>query len=220
MTLRLGDVAPDFTCETTAGVINFHRWLAGQWCVFFSHPKDFTPVCTTELAEMARLKPEFDKRNCKIIGLGVDSIGQHLEWSKDIEEVGGVAPNYPVISDTSLEVSKLYGMLPQLAGGPAGLRTAADNATVRTVFIVGPDKTIRLMMAYPMTCGRNFAEILRALDSLRLGETHAIGTPANWQEGDEVIIAPSVSDEAARALYPGGWRAPKPYLRYVSKPAA
>lgn len=218
MSLKIGDTAPNFTAHTTKGNINFHDWIGDRWCMLFSHPKDFTPVCTTELGEMARLKPEFTKRNCAIIGLGVDPVGQHVKWAKDIEEITGYAPNYPLVGDNDLEVSKLYGMLPAEAGQNATMRSASDNATVRSVFVIAPDKTIRLIIAYPMTCGRNFEEILRALDGLQLGETHRLATPVNWRPGDDVIIPPSISDDEAKAAYPNGWRAPKPYIRYVEQP--
>ncbi|MGI9424748.1 MAG: peroxiredoxin [Hyphomicrobiaceae bacterium] len=219
MTIRIGDRAPDFTAETTMGPIDFYDWVGDSWCILFSHPKDFTPVCTTELGVMAALKPEFDRRDCKIIGLGVDPVERHVDWSKDIEDVTGFAPNYPLIGDGDLAVSKLYGMLPAKLDGSAGNRTAADNATVRSTFIVGPDKQIRLILAYPMTCGRNFAEVLRALDALQMGEMHRLATPANWQPGDDVVIATTVSDDEARKLFPDGWRSPKPYIRYVPQPA-
>jgi len=219
MTLRIGDRAPDFTAETTMGPIDFYDWVGDSWCILFSHPKDFTLVCTTELGVMAALKPEFDRRDCKIIGLGVDPVERHVDWSKDIEDVTGFAPNYPLIGDGDLAVSKLYGMLPAKLDGSAGNRTAADNATVRSTFIVGPDKQIRLILAYPMTCGRNFAEVLRALDALQMGEMHRLATPANWQPGEDVVIATTVSDDEARKLFPDGWRSPKPYIRYVPQPA-
>lgn len=219
MSLKIGDIAPNFTAKTTKGNIDFHDWIGDRWCMLFSHPKDFTPVCTTELGEMARLKPEFVKRNCAIIGLGVDPVGQHVKWAKDIEEITGYAPNYPLVGDNDLEISKLYGMLPAEAGERADMRSAADNATVRSVFVIAPDKTIRLIIAYPMTCGRNFEEILRALDGLQLGETHRLATPVNWKPGDDVIIPPSISDDEAKEAYPNGWRAPKPYIRYVEQPS-
>src|SRR6266540_251276 len=209
--LRLGAIAPDFTAETTEGTIHFHQWIGDKWAVLFSHPKDFTPVCTTELGYMARLKPEFDKRNVKIIGLSVDSVDDHKKWSRDIEETQGTAPNYPMIGDPELKVAKLYNMLP--AEAVPGKRTPADNATVRTVFLVGPDKKIKLMLFYPMTTGRNFDEVLRALDSVQLTAKHKVATPANWRQGQDVIIAGSVNDEDAKKLFPKGWKAPKPYLR-------
>jgi len=218
MSLQIGQTAPDFTVETTDGEITFHDWIGDSWAVLFSHPKDFTPVCTTELGYMARLKPEFDKRNTKIIGLSVDPVDRHASWAKDIEETQGHAPNYPMIGDTDLVVSKLYNMLPATAGDSAEGRTAVDNATVRTVYIVGPDKKIKLMISYPMSTGRNFDEILRVLDSLQLTAKHQVATPVNWQNGDDVIIVPAVSDEAAKEKYPGGWKAPKPYLRIVPQP--
>ena len=218
MTLKIGDTAPDFSAETTEGTINFHDWIGDSWCVLFSHPKDFTPVCTTELGYMARIKPEFEKRNVKIIGLSVDPVSNHAEWSKDIEETQGHAPNYPMIGDTDLNVSKLYGMLPADTDGTSEGRTAATNATVRNVFVVGPDKAIKLILVYPMTTGRNFDEVLRVIDSLQLTAKHQVGTPVNWQNGDDVIIVPSVSDEDAKAKYPDGWKTLKPYLRMVPQP--
>lgn len=218
MSLRIGDEAPDFVAKTTEGELSFHDWIGESWAVLFSHPKDFTPVCTTELGYMAKLKPEFDQRNTKVIGLSVDPVENHANWSKDIEETQGVAPNYPMIGDTELEVSKLYNMLPATAGASSEGRTAMDNAAVRTVYVVGPDKKIKLMIAYPMSTGRNFDEILRVLDSLQLTAKHQVATPVNWQEGDDVIIVPAVSDEAAREKYPDGWKAPKPYLRIVPQP--
>ena len=192
--------------------------MGDSWCVIFSHPKDFTPVCTTELGYMAKLKPEFDKRNCKILGLSVDSVDDHVRWSKDIADTMGQAPNYPMIGDSDLAIAKLYGMLPATEGGTAAGRTPADNATVRNVYIIGPDKKVKLVISYPMSTGRNFAEILRALDSVQLTAKHQVATPVNWQQGEDVIIVPSVSDEAAKAKYPGGWKAPKPYLRFVPQP--
>jgi alkyl hydroperoxide reductase subunit AhpC len=218
MPLRINDVAPDFTAETTQGTIRFHEWIGDGWCVFFSHPKDFTPVCTTELGSAAKLKPEFDRRNVKLIGISVDPVEDHLRWSKDIEETQGVAPNYPMIGDPKLEISKLYEMLPAAAGDSSVGRTPADNQTVRNVYVIGPDKKIKLIMVYPMTSGRNFAELLRVIDSLQLTAKHSVATPANWQPGEDVIIAGSVSDEAAKAKFPGGWKAPKPYLRIVPQP--
>ena len=220
MTLQIGDLAPDFEAETTEGRIRFHEWLGGSWGVLFSHPKDFTPVCTTELGYMARLKPEFDKRGTKIIGLSVDPVGNHQKWADDIRDTQGHAPNYPMIGDPELKVAKLYGMLPADAGETSEGRTAANNATVRTVFVVGPDKKIKLMLIYPMTTGRNFDEVLRVLDSLQLTAKHKVATPVNWSPGDDVIIAGSVSDDEAKKIYPLGWRAPRPYLRIVPQPAA
>lgn len=218
MSLRIGDEAPDFVAKTTEGELSFHDWIGESWAVLFSHPKDFTPVCTTELGYMAKLKPEFEQRNTKVIGLSVDPVENHASWSKDIEETQGIAPNYPMIGDTELEVSKLYNMLPATAGASSEGRTAMDNAAVRTVYVVGPDKKIKLMIAYPMSTGRNFDEILRVLDSLQLTAKHQVATPVNWQEGDDVIIVPAVSDEAAKEKYPNGWKAPKPYLRIVPQP--
>ena len=218
MTLKLGNSAPDFEADTTDGKIRFHEWIGNSWCVLFSHPKDFTPVCTTELGSMAKLKTEFDRRNCKIIGLSVDPVGNHKRWAKDIEETQGYAPNFPMIGDTDLSISKLYDMLPADAGGTSEGRTPADNQTVRNVFVIGPDKKIKLIIAYPMTTGRNFDEVLRVIDSLQLTAKHRVATPANWRQGDEVIIAGSVSDEEARTLYPRGWKAPRPYLRIVAQP--
>ncbi len=216
MTLAIGETAPDFEAETTEGKIRFHEWIGDKWAVLFSHPKDFTPVCTTELGYMARIKPEFDKRNTKIIGLSVDPVDDHQRWAKDIEETQGTAPNYPLIGDADLSISKLYGMLP--AEAAPGKRSAADNQTVRTVFVVGPDKKIKLILYYPMTTGRNFDEVLRVLDSIQLTARHKVATPANWKQGEDVIIAGSVNDEDAKKQYPGGWKAPKPYLRYVPQP--
>jgi alkyl hydroperoxide reductase subunit AhpC len=216
MTLRINDMAPDFEAETTAGRLKFHDWLGGAWGVLFSHPKDFTPVCTTELGYMARIKEEFDKRGVKVIGLSADPVEDHRRWAKDIEETQGRAPNYPMIGDADLHVSKLYEMLP--AEAVPGKRTAADNQTVRTVFVIGPDKKIKLMLFYPMTTGRNFDELLRVIDSLQLTAKHRVATPVNWQRGEDVIIAGSVSDEDARKQYPAGWDAPKPYLRIVPQP--
>ena len=218
MALRLGDMAPDFEAETTEGRIRFHEWLGGSWCVLFSHPKDFTPVCTTELGYMARLKPEFDKRNTKIIGLSVDPVANHSRWARDIEETQGLAPNYPMIGDPTLAISKAWGMLPADLEGSCEGRTAADNQTVRNVFVVGPDKKIKLMIVYPMTTGRNFDEVLRVLDSLQLTTTHKVSTPVNWEPGEDVIIAGSVSDDEAKKIYPNGWKAPRPYLRIVAQP--
>ena len=218
MTLRINSEAPDFTAETTHGVINFHEWIGNSWAILFSHPKDFTPVCTTELGYMARLKPEFDKRNCKIIGLSVDPVGNHSRWAKDIEETQGHAVTYPMIGDPQLKVAKLYDMLPAEAGDASEGRTAADNATVRAVFVIGADKKIKAMLTYPMSSGRNFDEVLRLLDSCELTTKHPVATPVNWKQGEDVIIVPSVSDEQAREKYPGGWKAPKPYLRIVPQP--
>jgi alkyl hydroperoxide reductase subunit AhpC len=218
MTLRIGDTAPDFEAETTQGNIRFHDWIGNSWCVLFSHPKDFTPVCTTELGYMARIKPEFDKRNVKVIGLSVDPVDNHARWSKDIEETQGYAPNYPMIGDSELKIATLYEMLPAGTGGTSEGRTPADNQTVRNVFVIGPDKKIKLLMTYPMTTGRNFDEVLRVIDSMQLTAQHRVATPVNWQQGEEVIIAGSVSDEEAKKIYPEGWRAPKPYLRIVRQP--
>ena len=218
MTLRLGDDAPDFTAESTAGTIRFHDYIDGCWAVLFSHPKDFTPVCTTELGYMAGLMPEFEKRNCKIIGLSVDPVDDHHVWAKDIEETQGHAVNYPMIGDPGLEVAKLYDMLPEGAGDSAGGRTAVDNATVRSVFVIDPDKKIKAMLTYPMSTGRNFDEVLRVLDSCQLTARHQVATPVNWRQGDDVIIVPAVSDEEAKQRYPDGWQAPKPYLRIVPQP--
>lgn len=218
MALQLGDTAPDFTANTTEGSIKFHDWIGDGWAVFFSHPKDFTPVCTTELGAVAKLKPEFEKRNCKIIGLSVDSVEDHKRWTKDIEETQGTAPNYPLIGDTDLKVAKLYGMLHLNASGEAKGRTAADNATVRSLFIIGPDKKIKLMITYPMSTGRDFNEVLRVLDSCQLTAKHKVATPANWRSGDDVIIVPAVSNDEAKAMFPGGWKTLKPYLRLVRQP--
>ena len=220
MSLRIGDLAPDFEAETTQGHIRFHAWLGDSWGILFSHPKDFTPICTTELGYMAKLKPEFDKRNVKIIGLSVDPVERHQSWAKDIEETQGYAPNYPMIGDPNLSISRLYDMLPAAAGGTAEARTAADNQTVRNVYVIGPDKKIKLMIAYPMTTGRNFDEILRVIDSLQLTSRYRVATPVNWKPGEDVIIAGSVSDEEAKKTYPQGWKAPKPYIRIVHQPAA
>jgi alkyl hydroperoxide reductase subunit AhpC len=218
MSIRLGEVAPDFTAQTTEGPIHFHDWIGDSWAVLFSHPKNFTPVCTTELGYMAKIKPEFDRRNVKIIGLSVDPVDRHEAWAKDIEETQGTAPNYPLIGDSDFTVSKLYGMLPAEADGDPLARTAADNQTVRTVFVIGPDKKVKLVLMYPMTTGRNFDEVLRVIDSLQLTAKHKVATPANWQQGDDVIIAGSVSDDEARQTYPEGWNAPRPYLRIVRQP--
>ena len=219
MTLRIGDVAPDFEAETTQGPIRFHDWIGDSWAVLFSHPKDFTPVCTTELGYMAKVKPEFDKRHTKIIGLSVDPVDNHQRWSNDIRETQGHAPNYPMIGDTNLKVAKLYGMLPADLEDTCEGRTAADNQTVRTVFVIGPDKKIKLMIVYPMTTGRNFDEVLRVIDSMQLTARHKVATPVNWKYGDDVIIAGSVSDEEARKTYPQGWKSSKPYLRVVPQPS-
>ena len=218
MSLRINDVAPNFTARTTQGEIDFHRWIGDGWAILFSHPKDFTPVCTTELGYMARIEPEFRKRNAKIIGLSVDPVDNHARWAKDIEETQGTAPNYPMIGDTDLAVSKLYNMLPAEEAGTSEGRTAATNATVRSVFIVGPDKKIKLMLTYPMTTGRNFDEVLRVLDSMQLTAQHKVATPVNWKPGEDVIIAGSVNDDDAKKLFPQGWKAPKPYLRIVKQP--
>jgi thioredoxin-dependent peroxiredoxin len=218
MTLRLGDTAPDFEADTTEGKIRFHDWLGSSWGVLFSHPKDYTPVCTTELGYMARIKPEFEKRGAKIIGLSVDPVSSHAGWAKDIQETQGAAVNYPMIGDPDLKVSKLYGMLPAEASGDPSKRTPADNQTVRNVFVIGPDKKIKLILVYPMTTGRNFDEVLRVMDSLLLTAKHRVATPANWKVGEDVIIAGSVSDDEAKKIYPSGWKAPKPYLRIVPQP--
>jgi alkyl hydroperoxide reductase subunit AhpC len=218
MTLALGDTAPDFEADTTEGRIHFYDWIGDSWAVLFSHPKDFTPVCTTELGYMASIKPEFDRRNVKIIGLSVDPTDKHAQWARDIEETQGTAPNYPVIGDSDFAVSKLYGMLPASTEGDAGARTPADNQTVRNVFVIGPDKKIKLILIYPMTTGRNFDEVLRVIDSLQLTANHKVATPANWKPGDDVIIAGSVSDEQAKETYPEGWKAPRPWLRIVPQP--
>jgi alkyl hydroperoxide reductase subunit AhpC len=220
MSLRIGDTAPDFTAETTQGKISFHEWLGNSWGVLFSHPKDFTPVCTTELGYMARLKPEFDKRGVKIIGLSVDPVDRHRDWAKDIEDTQGMAPNYPMIGDPTLAVSKLYDMLPAAAGESCEGRTPADNQTVRTVYVIGPDRKIKLTISYPMTTGRNFDEVLRVIDSLQLTAKHRVATPVNWRHGEDVIIAGSVSNEEAKTIYPQGWKAPRPYLRIVPQPGA
>lgn len=217
--LPIGSDAPDFEAMTTDGPIRFHEWLGQGWGVLFSHPKDFTPVCTTELGTMARLKPEFDRRNVRIIGLSVDPVDSHHKWSQDIADTMGTAPNYPMIADVDLKVSKLYGMLPAEAGDSCDGRTAMDNQTVRNVYIIGPDKKIKLLLSYPMTAGRNFDEILRVIDSIQLTAAHKVATPANWKPGDEVIIVPAVSDEEAKAKFPEGWRMEKPYLRYVKLPS-
>jgi len=218
MPLRLGATAPDFSADTTQGQIKFHDWIGDKWAMLFSHPKDFTPVCTTELGYVAKLKSEFDKRNVKVIGLSVDSVDDHKRWSKDIEETQGAAPNYPMIGDPELKVAKLYDMLPEDTSGGAAGRSAADNATVRNVYIIGPDKKIKLMITYPMTTGRNFDEILRVIDSIQLTAAHKVATPANWNDGQDCIIVPAVSDEEAKQKYPQGWKTLKPYLRLVKQP--
>ena len=219
MSVELGDEVPDFTAESTQGTIHFHDWIGDGWAVLFSHPKDFTPVCTTELGSVAGLQPEFEKRNCKIVGLSVDSVSDHTEWSKDIEETTGNAVGFPLIGDTDLAVAKLFGMLQASATGSAGERTAADNATVRKLFVIGPDKKVKLTLTYPMTTGRNFLEVLRVLDSIQLTASHKVATPADWKQGEDVIIVPSVSNEEAEEKYPQGWSSPKPYLRIVSQPS-
>jgi len=218
MSLRIGDIAPDFEAQTTEGKIRFHDWLGSSWGVLFSHPKDFTPVCTTELGYMAKLKPEFDKRDVKIIGLSVDPVDDHARWANDIKETQGHAPNYPMIGDADFKVSKLYGMLPAEVSGDPAKRTPADNQTVRNVFVVGPDKKIKLILVYPMTTGRNFDEVLRVIDSLQLTAKHKVATPVNWKQGEDVIIAGSVSEEEAKKAYPQGWKSPRPYLRIVPQP--
>jgi thioredoxin-dependent peroxiredoxin len=219
MALQIGDTAPDFQAETTEGPISFHDWIGDSWAVLFSHPKDFTPVCTTELGYMAKIKPEFDKRNVKVIGLSVDPVDSHSDWAQDIEETQGHAPNYPIIGDADFNVSKLYGMLPRDVSGDPGERTPADNQTVRNVFVVGPDKKVKLILVYPMTTGRNFDEVLRVIDSLQLTAAHKVATPVNWRQGEDVIIAGSVSDEQAKETYPDGWDSPKPYIRIVPQPS-
>jgi alkyl hydroperoxide reductase subunit AhpC len=218
MALAINDTAPDFEAETTEGRIRFHDWIGDKWAVLFSHPKDFTPVCTTELGYMAKIKPEFDKRGVKIIGLSVDPVEKHSGWAADIKETQGFAPNFPMIGDHDFHVSKLYGMLPAAVSGDPAQRTAADNQTVRNVFVIGPDKKIKLVLVYPMTTGRNFDEVLRVIDSLQLTAKHKVATPVNWKNGEDVIIAGSVSDEDARKQYPAGWKAPKPYIRIVPQP--
>jgi thioredoxin-dependent peroxiredoxin len=216
MSVRIGDEAPNFTADTTEGKINFHEWIGDGWAILFSHPKDFTPVCTTELGYMAKLKPEFDKRNCKVIGLSVDPVDDHKRWAKDIEETQGAAPNYPIIGDADLNVAKMFDMIHPNATG--GKRTAADNATVRSVFVVGPDKKVKLSLTYPMSTGRNFDEVLRVLDSIQLTAKHKVATPVNWKQGEDVIIVPAVSDDEAKQKFPGGWKSPRPYLRIVPQP--
>jgi len=218
MSLRINSEAPNFTAETTQGPINFHEWIGSGWAILFSHPKDFTPVCTTELGYMAGLKPEFDKRNCKIIGLSVDPVSDHVRWSKDIEESQGHRVTYPMIGDPELKIAKAYDMLPADSGTTSQGRTPADNATVRSVFVIGPDKKIKAMLTYPMSTGRNFDEVLRLLDSCQLTAKHKVATPVNWKQGQDVIIVPAVSDADAKQLYPGGWKAPKPYIRIVPQP--
>jgi len=218
MALAIGDTAPDFEAETTEGKIKFHDWIGDKWAVLFSHPKDFTPVCTTELGYMAKIKPEFDKRGVKIIGLSVDPVTNHAKWAADIKETQGFAPNYPMIGDTDLSISKAWGMLPASAGTTSDGRTAADNQTVRNVFVIGPDKKIKLVLVYPMTTGRNFDEVLRVIDSLQLTAKHKVATPAQWKQGEDVIIAGSVSDDDAKKTYPQGWKSPKPYIRIVPQP--
>ena len=220
MTLQIGQDAPDFEIDTTEGRIKFHDWIGDSWAVLFSHPKDFTPVCTTELGYVAKLKPEFEKRNCKVIGLSVDPTNDHARWAKDIESATGHAPNYPIIGDSELTVAKLYGMLPASEGDSSKGRTAADNQTVRNVFVIGPDKKVKLVIAYPMSTGRNFDEILRVIDSCQLTAKHQVATPVNWKNGEDVIIVPAVSDEAAKAKYPEGWKSVTPYLRVVPQPKA
>ena len=216
--MRIGQTAPDFKAQTTEGPMQFHQWLGDSWGIIFSHPKNFTPVCTTELGYMARLKPQFEQRNVKVVGLSVDPVEKHAGWAKDIEETQGCAPNYPLIGDTDLSVSKLYDMLPEDAGNTADGRTPADNQTVRTVYVIGPDKKIKLMLSYPMTTGRNFDEILRVVDSLQLTAKHRVSTPVNWKQGDDVIIAGAVSNDEAKKIWPDGWKEPKPYIRIVPQP--
>ena len=220
MSIRIGDIAPDFEADTTEGHIHFHQWLGDSWGMIFSHPKDFTPVCTTELGYMAKIKPDFDKRNVKIIALSVDPVDKHKGWSRDIEETQGFAPNYPMIGDPTLAISKLYDMLPASAGNTAEGRTPADNQTVRVVYVIGPDKKIKLQIAYPMTTGRNFDEILRVIDSLQLTTKNKVSTPVNWKQGEDVIIAGSVSNDDAKKIWPAGWQEPKPYIRIVPQPHA
>jgi alkyl hydroperoxide reductase subunit AhpC len=218
MALRINSEAPNFSAETTQGHIDFHEWIGSGWAILFSHPKDFTPVCTTELGYMAKLKPEFDKRNCKVLGLSVDGVSDHQKWSRDIEETQGHAVTYPLVGDPELKVAKAYDMLPEEAGTAAQGRTAADNATVRSVFVIGPDKKVKAMLTYPMSTGRNFDEVLRLLDSCQLTAKHRVATPVNWRQGDDVIIVPAVSDAEAKEKFPGGWKSPKPYLRIVPQP--
>jgi alkyl hydroperoxide reductase subunit AhpC len=219
MALQIGDTAPDFTAETTEGPISFHDWIGDSWAVLFSHPRDFTPVCTTELGYMAKIKPEFDRRKVKVVGLSVDPMENHAKWVADIEETQGYAPNYPIIGDADFKVSKLYGMLPASVEGDPTARTPADTQTVRNVFVIGPDKKIKLILVYPMTTGRNFDEVLRVIDSLQLTAKHKVATPVNWQQGDNVIIAGSVSDDEAKETYPDGWESPRPYIRIVQQPS-
>jgi alkyl hydroperoxide reductase subunit AhpC len=218
MALAIGDTAPDFEAQTTQGPIKFHEWIGDSWAVLFSHPKDFTPVCTTELGYMAKIKPEFDRRGVKIIGLSVDSTGDHEKWASDIEETQGAKPNYPIIGDADFNVAKLYGMLPASTSGDPAKRTPADNQTVRNVFVIGPDKKVKLVLIYPMTTGRNFDEVLRVIDSLQLTAKHRVATPVNWKQGEDVIIAGSVSNDEAKTIYPEGWKSPKPYMRIVPQP--
>ena len=218
MAIRIGDEAPDFTAETTEGPIRFHDWVGSGWAILFSHPKDFTPVCTTELGYMARLKPEFDKRGCKVVGLSIDSVGDHAKWARDIEETQGHALNYPLIGDTDLKIAKLYDMINPNASGTASGRTATDNATVRSVFVIGPDKKMKASLTYPMSTGRNFDEVLRLLDSVQLTAKHTVATPVNWKQGHDVIIVPAVSDDEARQKFPAGWKAQKPYILLVPQP--
>jgi alkyl hydroperoxide reductase subunit AhpC len=218
MALHIGDEAPNFTADTTAGPVDFHRWIGEGWAILFSHPKDFTPVCTTELGYLAKLKPEFERRNCKVLGLSIDPVSDHVKWAEDIEETQGHALNYPLIGDPDLKVAKLYDMIHPNASAPSANRTAADNATIRSVFIIGPDKKIKLVLTYPMSTGRNFDEVLRVLDSIQLTAKHKVATPVNWEQGEDVIIVPSVSDEEAKQKFPQGWKAVKPYLRIVPQP--
>ena len=220
MPLRLGATAPDFTAETTEGPIKFHEWIGDKWAMLFSHPKDFTPVCTTELGYVAKLKSDFDKRSVKVIGLSVDTLDRHSKWADDIRETQGSAPNFPIIGDDDFKVSKLYGMLPEAVSGDPLVRTPADNETVRNVFVIAPDKKVKLILVYPMTTGRNFDEVIRVIDSLQLTAKHKVSTPVNWKQGEEVIIAGSVSDDDAKKTYPDGWKAPKPYIRIVPQPRA
>jgi len=219
MSLQIGDTAPDFEAETTEGTLRFHDWLGDSWGVLFSHPKDFTPVCTTELGYMAKIKPDFDRRGVKVIGLSVDPVDKHSGWARDIEETQGYAPNYPIIGDADYTVSKLYGMLPAAVSGDPASRTPADNQTVRNVFVIGPDKKVKLILVYPMTTGRNFDEVLRVIDSLQLTAKHKVATPVNWQQGEDVIIAGSVSNDQAKEIYPDGWKEPRPYIRIVPQPS-
>ena len=219
MSLQIGNTAPDFEAETTEGPITFHDWIGDSWAVLFSHPKDFTPICTTELGYMAKIKPDFDRRNVKIIGLSVDPVDKHADWAKDIEETQGYAPNYPMIADVDFNISKLYGMLGADVSGDPSDRTAADNQTVRNVFVIGPDKKVKLILVYPMTTGRNFDEVLRVIDSLQLTAKHRVATPVNWQHGENVFIAGSVSNDEAKEIWPDGWESPKPYIRIVAQPS-